>query len=495
MSDPSLPLLSADRMRAAEAAWFAAGNDSFALMQRAAAEVAAQALCMTSDDAPILVMAGPGNNGGDAYVVARLLADAGRSVDVVAIVPPNRMRGDAARAAGLWQGRTILPENVNFAEYHLVVDGLFGIGLVRPPVGAVAALIERCNASAVPVLAIDVPSGVDADNGGVAGAAIRASATVTFHTAKPGHLLYPGRACAGRLIVADIGLPPSESRLWRNAPALWRADFPFPTADTHKYARGGALVWSGLALQTGAARLVARAALRIGAGAVTLVGARDALLVHAAQVSAIMLAEADVAGFGRLLENAKVTAACVGPGGGAESRAAAMAALQSGKAVVLDADALTGFAGAAEALRQAIDHPRRPVVLTPHEGEFSRLFPDISGSKLERARAAAQASGAIVILKGADTIIAAPDGRTAINDNAPPWLATAGSGDTLAGFVTGLLAQGMPGFAAAAAAVWLHGAIGAELGPGLTADDLAGPEMRHILYGLTGTGEVSPAGL
>lgn len=265
----------------------------------------------------------------------------------------------------------------------------------------------------------------------------------------------------------------------RNGPQLWQ--LPAPLADTHKYARGGVLVWSGPALATGAARLAATAALRVGAGAVTLAGSHDALLVHAAHVTAVMLAAADAQGFGQMALGTKVTALCVGPGAGPQARAAATAALGAGKALVLDADALTAFAGDAGHLARMIGRQDRPVVLTPHEGEFAQAFPHHSGSRLARARAAAAETGAIVILKGAESVIAAPDGRAAINGHAPAWLATAGSGDVLAGLVAGLLAQGMEGFQAAAAACWLHGDAGHRLGPGLIAEDLCGPVMREVL--------------
>lgn len=472
-------VLTADAMRAAEAAWFAAGHDSFALMDVAATAVADRAAFMAPPGARVLVLAGPGNNGGDGWLAAAKLKARGFDVVVRPLGAP-RDGSDAARAAAQWTGP--VDEAAAPDGFGLVIDALFGIGLARGLAGEAGALAEAVNASGVPVLAVDIASGVDADSGAVPGAAIRASATVTFHAAKPGHLLLPGRAHAGALAVADIGLPPTPSDLYANGPAQWR--LPVPADDTHKYARGGALVWSGPALATGASRLAAMAALRVGAGAVTLAGARDALMVHAAHVTAVMLAETDAAGFGAMLEGVKLRAACVGPGAGPSARAAAVAALGSGRAVLLDADALTAFASDAPHLVRLVSRHPRPVVLTPHEGEFARLFPGMAGSKLVRARAAAAATGAVVVLKGADGVIAAPDGRAAINGNAPAWLATAGSGDVLAGLITGLLAQGMDGFEAAAAGAFLHGEAGARLGPGLIAEDLAGPVLREVLSAL-----------
>ncbi len=467
-------------MRAAEAAWFAAGHVSFALMQQAAAKVAeAAARMLGSQPARVLVLAGPGNNGGDGLVAARLLAAQGHHVRVASLADPGAWRGDAARARRLWGGPVVRAAD-GLPDADLIIDALFGIGLARPIEGAAASIVGRANAARAPILAVDIPSGIDADTGRALGAAIRATATLTFHAAKPGHLLLPGRLHCGRLELADLGLPPpAGARTHENGLGLFR--LPEPAIDTHKYARGGVAVWSGPELATGAARLAARAALRVGAGAVTLCGAADALRIHAAHETAIMLKTCDPDAFGDLLRSPKVRAACVGPGAGAPARQVADSALASACPLVLDADALSAFRGAAAALALQVRARSGAVVLTPHEGEFARLFPDMEGSKLDRARAAAAQSGAVVVLKGADGVIAAPDGRAAITGNAPPWLATAGSGDVLAGLVAGLLAQGLGGFEAAAAGAWLHGALGAALGPGLVAEDLAGPALRSVL--------------
>ena len=477
------PLLRASEMRAAEAAWFADGNDSFRLMLVAASAVVARAVAMVPPGGTVLVLAGPGNNGGDGYGAGLDLIEAGYDVQLVGLVPRDRMTGDARRLADRWE-RSVYPSGaVDPADFDLVIDALFGIGLTRPLEGAAAALAEAVNASGRPVLAVDIASGLDADSGMPLGPAIRATETLTFHTAKPGHLLLPGRQHTGTLTVADIGLPPPRSpALWRNGTGLWQ--IPRPGLDTHKYSRGGVLIWSGPALGTGASRMAAQAALRAGAGAVTLAGRRDALMVHAAHLTAVMLAEADEDQFETLLAGGKVHAACVGPGAGPQALGATVMALQSGKALVLDADALTALAQDADLLARLVRRHPGPVVLTPHEGEFARLFPALEGSKLARAQAAAIATGAVVVLKGSDTVIAAPDGRAAINADAPPWLATAGSGDVLAGFITGFLAQGMAGFEAAAAACHIHACLGMALGPGLIAEDLAGDAVRAVLAGL-----------
>ncbi|MFN7398270.1 MAG: NAD(P)H-hydrate dehydratase [Sandaracinobacter sp.] len=511
-------ILTSAAMRTAEAAHFAAGADSFAVMTRAAGEVARVAATRLAPRARVLVLAGPGNNGGDGHVVARLLVERGFAVAVQRLGAAGTP--DAQRAAAAWTGPVGPADTMggDWASFDLIIDALFGIGLARPLGGEAAQMVAAANASGVPILAVDIASGVEADSGAVPGPAIRAVETVTFHTPKPGHLLLPGRLHTGRLTVADIGLPPEAascglppeaascgqppeaascgqppeaasdgkpsgaSDLFVNAPGLWA--WPVPALDTHKYARGAAVVWSGPALMTGASRLAATAALRVGAGAVTLAGAREALLLQAAHVTAVMLAEADPQAFARLLESARIRAVCVGPGAGPDARCVAGAALQSGKPVVLDADALTAFAGEADHLARLVRRHKRPVILTPHEGEFARLFPQAEGNRLVRARAAAAMTGAVVVLKGADGVIAAPDGRAAINVNAPVWLATAGSGDVLAGFAIGLLAQGLDGFDAAAAACWLHGDVGSRLGAGLIADDLCGPVVRESIAGV-----------
>jgi hydroxyethylthiazole kinase-like uncharacterized protein yjeF len=393
---------------------------------------------------------------------------------------PEDAAAMAKRSAGACE--PLRPDILTGAD--VVVDALFGAGLARPIEGKLALLIDSVNASGVPVVAVDVPSGIDGSTGEVRGAAIRAAATVTFFRLKPGHLLLPGRSHCGEVSLVDIGIPASvlaaiEPKTFANEPALWLAQFPWPKDESHKYARGHAVVVSGPVYSTGAARLAARGALRIGAGLVTVASPRDALQVNAAQLTAIMLREADDArALQSLLADRRKNAVLIGPGVGVGERTKEMvvAALGTEAAIVLDADALTSFADDPAPLFASIASRGAPVVLTPHDGEFARLFGDLaSAPKLERARKAASRSGAVVLLKGADTVVALPDGTASINATTSAWLATAGTGDVLAGMVLGLLAQGMPGFAATSAAVWLHGAASRAFGPGLIAEDL--PEM------------------
>jgi len=485
-----IELLTAAEMARADAAAIAMGIPGIALMESAGRAVAETAAAL-APDGPVLVLAGPGNNGGDGYVAARILAEAGRAVTVAALGDPARLTGDAATAHNRWTGpvvRAALP----LPPTALVIDALFGAGLDRPIAGDAARLVDAANALAAPILAVDVPSGLCADTGVPLGPCIEAAATVTFFRKKPGHLLYPGRALCGALHLADIGIPVTvldaiDPDAFENDPALWLSALPHPTWDAHKYRRGHALVVSGPMTRTGAARLAAGAALRAGAGLVTLASPPNALAVNAAHLTAVMLRRTDGAtGLAEILADARITAVALGPGlgTGAPERALIVAALAAPTAAILDADALTAFAPDPDTLFAMIAARPAPTILTPHSGEFARLFPDLAGPRIVRARAAAARSGAIVVVKGADTIVAAPDGRVAINANAPPWLATAGSGDVLAGIVAGLAAQGVPAWQAACAAVWLHGAAGVEAGPGLTAEDLA-PALRPVLARLT----------
>jgi len=355
-------------------------------------------------------------------------------------------------------------------------------------------MIEAINANGAPVLAVDLPSGINGTTGAVMGVAVRATETVTFFRRKPAHLLLPGRIYCGRVRVADIGIDASvlgeiQPQTFENIPQFWRKALPVPQIDGHKYARGHAIVISGDIAATGAARMAGRGALRAGAGLVTLASPRNALAVNAAALTAVMVRAIDtVVEFAELLTDKRLNACVIGPGAGLgdRTRGFVLTALSAKRRLVLDADALTSFADAPDRLFEAIKATHDPqVVLTPHEGEFPRLFSDISNkhpqrSKLERVRAAAERSAAIVLLKGPDTVVASPDGRAAIAANSPPWLATAGAGDVLSGMIAGMLAQGVPAFEAACIGVWMHGKAAREAGPGLIAEDL--PEVLPAVF-------------
>jgi NAD(P)H-hydrate epimerase len=474
-------LLTAEEMGRADRLAVASGVPGATLMENAGRAVAEEVARRFPDIETVAVLCGPGNNGGDGFVAARHLEQRGYKVRLGFDGDPTKLPDDAAAMAKRFAGRR-LPLHPNILSgADVVVDALFGAGLARPIEGRLAQLIDSVNASALAVIAVDVPSGVDGTTGEARGVAIKAAATVTFFRLKPGHVLLPGRSLCGEVSLADIGIPGSvlaeiAPKTFVNQPALWLARYPWPKDDSHKYARGHAVVVSGPVYSTGAARLAARGALRAGAGLVTVASPRDALQVNAAQLTAIMVREADDArGLNALLADARKNAVLIGPGVGVGQRTKdmVMTALGSGAAVVLDADALTSYAEDSGPLFAAIAAHGAPVVFTPHDGEFARLFPDLASlPKLDRARQAASRSGAVIALKGADTVVAAPDGRASINANTSPWLATAGTGDVLAGMILGLLAQAMPAFEGTSAAVWLHGAAAKAFGPGLIAEDL-----------------------
>ncbi|ABQ29277.1 MULTISPECIES: bifunctional ADP-dependent NAD(P)H-hydrate dehydratase/NAD(P)H-hydrate epimerase [Acidiphilium] len=430
------------------------GVSGLMLMENAGTAVA-RAIVRRFRPCRVLVLAGPGNNGGDGYVAARRLAERGWPVAVAPLAPP-RPASDAAAAAALWRGPVVAADEGRVQSAELVIDAVFGAGLARDVDPGTVALLGAARR----LVAIDVPSGVDGATGAVRGAAPRADLTVTFAGLKPGHLLFPGRALCGETVCAEIGMPAAafarvETKTWRNTPALWR--LPAPAATGHKYERGHLTILAGP--MSGAAILAAAAARRIGAGLVTLAGPDPAGVPPGIIVSRAALDE--------LVTDPRRRVWLCGPGLGVEAAGQTLARLvAAGRAIVADADALTSAAGEAERLRGV-------AAITPHEGEFARVFPDLQADRLSRARAAAARIGAVVVLKGPDTVIAAPDGRAAINANAPPFLATAGSGDTLAGIAAGLLVQGMPAFEACCAAVWLHGAAATRAGGGLIAEDLA----------------------
>ncbi|MEB2400894.1 MAG: NAD(P)H-hydrate dehydratase [Alcaligenaceae bacterium] len=481
-------LLTPDQMRLADRLAIEGGVDGVALMEAAGAAVA-NAVAGRWRKCPVLVLCGPGNNGGDGFVAARHLALAGWPVRVGLLGDRRRLSGDAAYHAAQWKG-PVEPISAGMLDgAKLIIDALFGAGISRPLDGAAAEVLAAAGARGLPLCAVDVPSGLDGAGGEVLGMAPRADLTVTFFRPKPGHLLMPGRALCGELVVADIGIPDKVldtvlPDTFRNRPALWAGHYPWPAVDGHKYQRGHALVVGGQ-LMTGAARLAARAAARVGAGLVTIAAPAAVWPIYAGASLSIMVQAIRESGtLEDILSDPRKNAIVVGPGAGVSdiTRKHALQALASKRAVVLDADAISVFGSDPEALYQAI---AGPCVLTPHEGEFNRIFAT-RGDKLERARRAAAQSGAVVVLKGPDTVIAAPDGRAVINDNAPPELATGGTGDVLSGFIAGLMAQGMEAFLAAAAAVWLHGEAARRFGPGLVSEDL--PEcLPRVLRRLKGS--------
>jgi ADP-dependent NAD(P)H-hydrate dehydratase / NAD(P)H-hydrate epimerase len=460
-------------MNEADRLAIAAGTPVSLLMQRAG-EAVVRELTRRWTPRRVSVLCGPGNNGGDGFVIANLLAHSGWPVRLALAGKLPTLEDAALHHAKRWKGDIEPLTPALIAGSELIVDALFGSGLNRRLDSQVIDILALAAPRGIPIIAVDMPSGVMGDSGEAFGAAA-AICTVTFERKKPGHVLLPGRDLCGEVVVANIGIPATALDslgidTWENDPELWLAKLPRLQATANKYSRGHALLYGGYPL-TGAARMAARAAARIGAGLTTIAVPEIAFAIYAAALTSIMvqpLIEHD--DLTRLLSDRRYTAFSIGPGAGvsAVTRERALAMLGTARPVLLDADAISAFAQQADGLFNAI---RGPCVMTPHEGEFARIF-ETSGDKLTRARSAALRSGAVIVLKGADTVIAAPDGRAIINSNAPSSLATAGSGDVLGGLILGLLAQGMDVFLAAAAGVWMHGAAASEFGPGLLAEDL-----------------------
>jgi hydroxyethylthiazole kinase-like uncharacterized protein yjeF len=482
---PGSEILTNAQMRSADAAARASGTSGFDLILRAGQAVA-KVVQARWPRGVVVVLCGPGANGADGYVTAETLRAAGREVRLASLTDRGALKGDAALAADHWQGPVERVAPSLFSSAAVIVDAVFGAGLNRPLEAGVQSALRAASEAKAPILAIDLPSGLAGDTGKPLGQAPQAAVTVTFHRKKPAHVLLPGRDLCGDIVVADIGLdPPVGAKLMENGPDLWVRRMAWPTAASHKHARGRVIVVSGDVAATGAARLAARAALRIGAGLVTVLSPPDAMVVNGAHLEAVMLHpfETDME-----LESAAsiADAAVIGPAAGVnESTVSNLFALaRTGAGLVIDADALTVFREDPDDLFSVLD---RDDVLTPHPGEFERLFPGLlaaSPDRIAAARAAAQRAGTVVLLKGSDTVIAAPDGRAVVNTNGSAWLATAGSGDVLAGFIAGLIAQGMDSFDAACAAAWIHAAAAASFGPGLISEDLPGlaPGVLKRLY-------------
>lgn len=484
---PSNLLIPPATMAEIDADAIASGIPGLALMARAGQAVAAAALRHYPSVLRVCVLCGPGNNGGDGYIAARALDEVGVEVEVFHFGDLARLTGDALQARLLCPLTSRPLDAYQPRSGDLVIDALFGAGLGRDIPSAVSECIAKVGGVGVPVLAVDLPSGIDGGTGEVRGAAFVAQRSVTFVSLKPGHVLLPGREYCGAVEVFDIGIPgriveAHRGMLGVNCETIWRGHLIAPSAQDHKYRRGHVTVFSGPLTGTGAARLCAEACLRGGAGAVTLASRAEALAINASHSTAVMLIHIeDAPGLEAWLRDERHATFVLGPGFGdrALARTYADAILGAGRKLVLDADGLTAFAEAPALVTRLKAPAQSALVITPHEGEFIRLFPGIAQSgigKVEKARAAAAQINGIVVFKGADTVIAAADGRAAIETTAPPNLATAGSGDVLAGIIGAHLANGVPAFEAACAGVHRHGQAAIAAGTPMTAEDL----LHHI---------------
>lgn len=474
-------VLTADEMRRADQAAIAAGEKGIDLM-RAAGTAAARHIAEKFETCPVLFLCGAGNNGGDGFIAAEILRREGWPVRLACLAKPAALKGDAALAAREFGGKTEdLNSNLGIKDSALVVDAIFGTGFQGKLQPELVVLLDKVRAKNIPVVALDMPSGIDATTGQIDEGTLKAAMTVTFCRRKPAHLLYPSRTHCGRIIRCDIGIADdivaaTGAQTFENNPALWLGMLPVPDVNSHKYTRGHALVYGG-AHRTGAAALSALAAQRAGAGVVTIATPPEsALLYRLIQPSLLVDVFENAEDYAQLLQDARKTAMVIGPGalpaqGGEDAlRAAILATVETPKAAVLDGDVFRVFEHQPATLFAKLAPARH--VLTPHAGEFTRLFGAPDGSKLEQARQAAKKANAVIVYKGADTVIAAPEGLAVIDVSGPPVLATAGSGDVLAGLIAGLAAQGMPPFFAACAAVWLHAQAARRHGLSLVAEDI-----------------------
>ncbi|GGF51896.1 bifunctional NAD(P)H-hydrate repair enzyme [Terasakiella brassicae] len=469
-------LLSVAQMYEADQRTIESGISGIRLMEAAGSAIAREITTRWSPRKTV-ILCGPGNNGGDGFVVARLLHNKGWYVRILLLGERDNLKGDAKTNADRWPFETqpFSPDGIKDAD--LIVDAVFGAGLVRDVDGIVALTLKAAQQQNVPIIAVDMPSGVDGDSGQILGMAIQADITVTFCRAKTGHYLLPGRTLCGDVIVADIGIQdPIIEQIapenTKNAPAHL---FPWPKTEGHKFDRGHGVIVGGQQM-TGATRLAALCARRVGAGLITIAARGTAYMVYRTCEPGNLVSNDNL---NEILADPRKNTVLIGPGLGiGEGRKALVKdLLNTDKNLILDADALTMLAG------HNWQNRAGETLLTPHEGEFKRLFPDITGSKLERARQAAHQSKATVLLKGPDTVIAAPDGRCTINTTGTPWLATAGSGDSLAGICLGLICQGLNSYDGACLGTWLHGKCAETGGVGLISEDISTllPEVLKTL--------------
>jgi NAD(P)H-hydrate epimerase len=472
-------ILSAQQMREADNLTIESGIDGYALMTGAGQAVADE-ITEYLENKKALILCGPGNNGGDGFVAAVILRERGWQVRVACLVETENLKGDAAKAAREWDSEVLSFGEIEIDDSEIVVDAVFGTGFQGTLPDEAARLFDRIRRARIAVIAIDIPSGVNGDTGEVDSNTLRASMTITFFRKKLGHALMPGLAFCGPVAIHDIGIEGSvlnETGIaaYENHPVLWQNRLRRKSAFDNKYTFGHLIVLGGKEM-TGAALLAAHSAMRVRTGMCTIVGPEETSTIYRSYLPSLIFEEyKDIASFAGHLQDKRRTAALIGPGMGSGDyealRKAVLDCCEMGeeKALVLDADALNAFQGRPDDLFEVL-HKR--CVLTPHEGEFERLFDDLEGIKPLRAIEAAALSGAVILLKGADTVIATPDGRCIINTNAPPLLATAGSGDVLAGMIAGFLAQGLPTFEATCAAAWIQGEAAYSFGPGLISSDL-----------------------
>ncbi|MDX1950377.1 MAG: NAD(P)H-hydrate dehydratase [Rickettsiales bacterium] len=435
----------------------------------------------------VYILCGVGNNGGDGYITARILKERGYDIRLSNIGDLRKVSELTLQAMDFAVSSGIEIEEFDedyLEQADLIIDAIFGIGLKRDITGDIAEIIEKINyaknsqKNKFLVFSLDVPSGVCSNTGEVRNIAIQADYTISYQTPKIGCYLLPAKNYVGKIEVADIGIPDEAfSEIYNpyfiNSTDLWLDKFPFPKLESHKYHKGHIVIDGGEEDFTGASRMASIASMRVGAGLATICADEKSLPIYATSMLSVMVKRLkEIEDLEKYIKLKKVNSAVLGCGSGFDILAPLRVyhCLEEKLACVIDADVFSIFQEKPKEFIKALKKNKKSV-LTPHEGEFKRVF-NVDGSKIERASKAAKLCDNVIVLKGNDTIIASPDGRIAVNNNAPTWLATAGSGDVLAGIIGGLLAQNMPSFEAACAGVWIHSECANILGQGLISEDL-----------------------
>ena len=425
----------------------------------------------------VIVLCGPGNNGGDGWIIARNLMDLGYYVSVYAFKDKKKYKGDALKASQKFKGKTKKISFFKLKKNALIVDAIFGIGLKRNVTGKLKKIFKLINSNNNPVVSVDIPSGISSDTGQILGIAIKANFTVTFHRKKMGHVLGNGKKFSGKLKVVDIGFSNGKMKAFckENSPDLWINYFPWKRSSDHKYSRGRVVVYGSQKETTGATILSAQAALRTGAGSVKIVCSKSTLQIYSLKFPSVLKAEInDIRQMKKFLEKEKITSMLIGPGAGSNKkiREITKLILKKVKYVVLDADAITCFKNDLKSFYSLLDKNK---IITPHMGEFHKIFPKIKKTinSIDKAIEASKLTKSNIILKGANTIIASHDKKVVINTHSSPELAVIGSGDVLSGLLVSLIGEKkMNPFIAGCAATWLHGDISKKFKRGLIAEDI-----------------------
>jgi len=452
-------------------------KQSYEFMERAGHEVFKLIENNFTKKQSVIVLCGPGNNGGDGFVVARYLMEEGYKVKVYTFANKDNYIGDALEALKNFKGVIKALSFFNLEKKALIVDALFGIGLKRKIKGRLKKIFQQIKKSNNPVVSVDIPSGISSSDGKILGSAIKATFTVTFHRKKAGHVLGDGKEFSGKLSVVDIGFSNKKmkNRYIENSPHLWVKYFPWKKISGHKYSRGRVVVHGGQKEFTGATILSAQAALRTGTGSVKIICSKNTLQIYSLKFPSVLKTEINnIYQLEKFLKKEKITSILIGPGAGSNKKVKEIVKLilRKVKYAVIDADALTCFKNDLKSLYNLLDKNK---IITPHLGEFHRIFPTIKKklNNVDKVLIATKLTKSNIVLKGSSTIIISYDKKIIINDHSSSELAVIGSGDVLSGLIVSLVGdKKMSPFLAGCAATWIHGDIAKKYGKGLIAEDI-----------------------